>query len=77
VTIITEKLQLGLYIFRCKQLDAAVKVIKTLMPTHVVFDWLTFLLRIREAVGSNLGPEIGYRDRFFMVFFCPSRQILR
>jgi hypothetical protein len=29
---------------------------------HVVVQWLTFLLRIREVPGSNLGPETGYHD---------------
>jgi hypothetical protein len=27
-----------------------------------VFQWLTFLLRIREVPGQNLGPETGYPD---------------
>jgi hypothetical protein len=30
--------------------------------TSVVFEWLTFLLRIRQVTGSNLGPKNGYRD---------------
>jgi hypothetical protein len=31
-------------------------------------EWLALLLRIREAPGSNLGPETGCPDRFMMVF---------
>jgi hypothetical protein len=31
------------------------------LPNFVV-EWLTLLLRIREAPGLNLGPEIGYLD---------------
>jgi hypothetical protein len=33
------------------------------------------LLRIREVPGSNMGPEIYYSDRCFLVNFSPSRQI--
>jgi hypothetical protein len=29
---------------------------------NVVVEWLTLLLRIREVLGSNLGPENGYLD---------------
>jgi hypothetical protein len=34
----------------------------TFVGPNVVVEWLTLLLRIREAPGSNLGPEIGYSD---------------
>jgi hypothetical protein len=43
---------------------------------NVVVEWLTRLLRIREVPGSNLGPDTGYTDRFFVVFVSPSRQVL-
>jgi hypothetical protein len=36
-----------------------------MMISNVVVEWLTFLLRIREVPGSNLGPEAGYLDRGF------------
>jgi hypothetical protein len=29
---------------------------------NVMVEWLILLLHIREVPGSNLGPEIGYRD---------------
>jgi hypothetical protein len=35
-----------------------------LMIQNAVVDWLTLLFRIREAVGSNLGPETGYPEFF-------------
>jgi hypothetical protein len=28
----------------------------------VVTEWLTFLLHIREVLGSSLGPETGYPE---------------
>jgi hypothetical protein len=31
---------------------------------NVVVEWLTLLLRIREAPGSNLGPVTSYLMRF-------------
>jgi hypothetical protein len=31
----------------------------------VVVEWSTFLLRVREIPGSDLGPETGYPDRDF------------
>jgi hypothetical protein len=34
---------------------------KSLLP-NVVAEWLSLLLRIREAPGSNLGPEADYPD---------------
>jgi hypothetical protein len=33
------------------------------------------MLIIRETTGSDLGPETGYPDRFFMLFPSPSWQI--
>jgi hypothetical protein len=33
----------------------------TIKP-NVLVKWLTFLLRILEVPGSNLGPQTGYRD---------------
>jgi hypothetical protein len=41
----------------------------------VAAKWLTLL--IREVPGSNLGPETGYPDRFFVFFLSSSRQIPR
>jgi hypothetical protein len=38
---------------------------------NVMVEWLALLLRIREVPGSNLGPETGYPDRFFVVFLSP------
>jgi hypothetical protein len=29
---------------------------------NVVIEWVTFLHRIQEVIGSNLGPENGYAD---------------
>jgi hypothetical protein len=28
--------------------------------------WLSHLLRIREVLGSNIGPETGYPDWYFL-----------
>jgi hypothetical protein len=39
-----------------------------------VVKWLT-LLRIREVPSSNLGPEMGYTDSFFVVSLSPSKQM--
>jgi hypothetical protein len=47
-------------------------MILTITP-NVMVEWLTFLLRIREVLGSNLGPETGYPERF-VVFLYPSRR---
>jgi hypothetical protein len=30
----------------------------------------------REVSNSNLGPKTGYSDRFFVIFFSTSRQML-
>jgi hypothetical protein len=35
------------------------------MVPNVVVEWLTFLLRIKEIPGSNLGSETGNPDSFF------------
>jgi hypothetical protein len=43
---------------------------------NVVVEYLTLLLRIREVLASNLGPESGYWLKFFVVFISPCRQIL-
>jgi hypothetical protein len=55
-------------------LRGAEEVLLTIMPfdffcyffayltPNVAADWLTLLLRIREALGSNLDPETGYPD---------------
>jgi hypothetical protein len=37
-----------------------------LLVPNMVAKQLT--LRIREVPGSNLGPETGYLDRYFVVF---------
>jgi hypothetical protein len=39
-------------------------------------EWLTLLLRIREVSVSNLGPDAGYYDEFFVVFLSPSKLML-
>jgi hypothetical protein len=36
--------------------------------SKVVVEWLTLLHHIREITGSDLDPETGYRDRFFVFF---------
>jgi hypothetical protein len=36
--------------------------LQVIIEPNVVVEWLTFLLRIREVPGSNLGPELGYPD---------------
>jgi hypothetical protein len=41
---------------------------------NAVGDWLTFLLRIRQVLGSNLDPHAGYSD-CFRGFLSPSRKI--
>jgi hypothetical protein len=38
------------------------------MP-NVMTEWLTLLSCIWEVLGSNLGPETCYPDRFFLWFF--------
>jgi hypothetical protein len=43
---------------------------------NVMVEWLTILLHIREVLGSNVGPEISYSNRFLMVFLRPTRQML-
>jgi hypothetical protein len=35
-------------------------------PPNVRAEWLALLLCIWEIPGSNLGPETGYPDRFFV-----------
>jgi hypothetical protein len=41
-----------------------------------MIEWLTFLIRIREVPGSNLGPQTGYPDwGFSFVFLIPSKQM--
>jgi hypothetical protein len=42
---------------------------------NVAATWLAFLLCIRKVPGSNIGPETGYPDRFFVDFLRPSRQM--
>jgi hypothetical protein len=43
---------------------------------HVVVEWLALFLRIREVPGSNLDPDTGSMDQFFLVvFFSSSRRI--
>jgi hypothetical protein len=43
----------------------------------VAVEWLALMLHISEVSGSNLGLETGYPEfKFFVVFFCPSRQML-
>jgi hypothetical protein len=37
----------------------------------MMVEWLTLLLHIREILGSNLGLESGYSDRFFVVSSVP------
>jgi hypothetical protein len=39
--------------------------------SNVLLEWLTPLLRIREVVGSNLGPEV--LTEVSVVFLSPSR----
>jgi hypothetical protein len=46
----------------------------TVTPS-VVFEWLIFLLRIREVPGSNLGPRPAIL-RVFVFFLSPSRRML-
>jgi hypothetical protein len=41
---------------------------KHCMLLNVAVEWITLLLRIREAPGSNLSPEIGYPDCHFRGF---------
>jgi hypothetical protein len=36
------------------------------MNLRIVVEWLTFLLLIREVLGSNLGQETGYPDMVFL-----------
>jgi hypothetical protein len=44
---------------------------------NVVVDWLTLLLRIREVPGPILCPKTVYPDRFYVVSFSLSRQLLK
>jgi hypothetical protein len=44
--------------------------------SNVVVERLALFLRIREVTGSNLGPETGYPDRFFVVFLIILGQML-
>jgi hypothetical protein len=43
---------------------------------NIVVEWLTFLLRIREVSGSNLGPQTGYPNYGFRGFSSLSKRIL-
>jgi hypothetical protein len=43
---------------------------------NVMDELLTLLLHILEVLGSNLSPETGYPDRFFVVFLSPFGQKL-
>jgi hypothetical protein len=36
--------------------------------SNFVVEWLTLMLRNREVMGSNLGPETGYSDCDFSWF---------
>jgi hypothetical protein len=47
-----------------------------IMTPNIVAGWLALLLYIQEISGSNLNPETGYPDRFFVVFLSPSKQML-
>jgi len=42
----------------------------------VALESLARLLHMREAPGSNLGPEAGYPDRLFVIFLGSLKQIL-
>jgi hypothetical protein len=46
-------------------------VITTKNGPNIAVEWLALLLR--EVTGSDLGPDISYPGRFFMVFLCPSK----
>jgi hypothetical protein len=43
-----------------------------ILNTSTMGEWLTFLLRIREVLVSNLGPETMYSE-VFVVFLSLSR----
>jgi hypothetical protein len=43
---------------------------------NVAAEMLALLLRIPVVPGTNLGPETGYPDRFFVYFLSPSKLML-
>jgi hypothetical protein len=45
------------------------------MLINVKVEWITFVLRILEIQGSNLGRKTVYPDRFFVISPNPSNQI--
>jgi hypothetical protein len=55
---------------------ASLNKLQTTNPPNVVVEWLTILLCIRKVPVSNLGPETGCIEVFFVVFLSPSRQVL-
>jgi hypothetical protein len=50
-----------------------VRKIQYIVSPGIVVKWIKLLLHIQEVLGSNLGPETGYLDRFFCGFLSPSR----
>jgi hypothetical protein len=63
-------LELKFYAF----LNLAIAIGFTLRP-NVVVEWLALRISIQEVSGSNLRPETGYPDRFFVIFISSSRQM--
>jgi hypothetical protein len=39
-------------------------------------NWIALMLHILEDLGSNLGPENNYIDRYFIDFLKPCRPML-
>jgi hypothetical protein len=41
--------------------ELALLTCNSILP-HIVVEWITLLLQIREVAGYILGPETGYHD---------------
>jgi hypothetical protein len=48
-----------------------VQKIQYIVSPGIVVKWIKLLLHIQEVLGSNLGPETSYLDRFFVVSSVP------
>jgi hypothetical protein len=50
--------------------------LKQIMTLNIAAKWSELLFHIQEVPRSNVVPEHGYYDKFFMVFPSPSKKML-
>jgi hypothetical protein len=58
---IIKSLDVYFYLVFCYFLSSGFKIILSTLP-NVVAEWFILLLRIREILGSNPGPDTGYPE---------------